>query len=178
MYFIALVAPPEINQQVLKWKTWMKERFDCTVALKSPAHITLVPPFWMNPNLETALQTSLGQFSFLQNSFPIWLHDFFHFKPRVIFVNVNKNEQLNSLHGDLNRFLLKADNYPVEKDDCSFEPHVTIATRDLHKKAFHEAWEYFKDKKYEAEWPLRGISLLRHNKQKWDVISTSRFKIN
>ena len=47
MYFIALVAPEEINTPILKWKTWFRDNFGCTVALKSPAHITLIPPFRM-----------------------------------------------------------------------------------------------------------------------------------
>ena len=51
MYFIALVASDEINQQVLKWKLMMKEKYKCEVALKSPAHITLIPPVWMKTGI-------------------------------------------------------------------------------------------------------------------------------
>ena len=66
MYFIALVAPEDINKQVLKWKHWMKERYRCEVALRSPAHITLVPPFWMKPDLENKLARSITDFSLHQ----------------------------------------------------------------------------------------------------------------
>ncbi len=55
MYFIALVAPEDINQQLLKWKIWMLEKYQCEAALRSPAHITLIPPFWMKPELEKDL---------------------------------------------------------------------------------------------------------------------------
>ncbi len=55
MYFVALVAPPDINADVLKWKNFFKEKFGCTVALKSPAHITLIPPFWMKEESEDDL---------------------------------------------------------------------------------------------------------------------------
>jgi len=52
MYFAALVAPPGVNEDALKWKNFFKERFGCIVPLKSPAHITLIPPLWMNEDLE------------------------------------------------------------------------------------------------------------------------------
>lgn len=45
MYFVAVVCPDEINQKVLSFKHWMRDQFGCTVALKSPAHITLIPHF-------------------------------------------------------------------------------------------------------------------------------------
>jgi 2'-5' RNA ligase len=176
MYFIALVAPREIDQQVLKWKNYFKEYFKCTVALKSPAHITLIPPFWMNEELETDLINSIIEFSTTKNKFEIQLKDFSAFKPEVIYVDVLKNKMLNDLYGSLNDFILKQNKFPVEKDDRPFHPHVTLATRDLYKRAFYEAWEIFSVKKYEAAWLVNGISLLRHNKKNWDVIFTSQFE--
>ena len=176
MYFIALVAPDEINQKILKWKEWMKERFSCEVALRSPAHITLIPPFWMQPDLEKVLIDSIKEFSAGVKSFSILLKDFSCFQPKVIFTNVVKNDELLHLKQDLEQFLISANKFPINKDDRVFHPHVTLATRDLYKKAFYEAWEYFKEKKYEAQWQAEGLSLLRHNQKKWDVITTSQFK--
>lgn len=176
MYFIALVAPEDINRQVVKWKNQMKEKYGCEAALRSPAHITLVPPFWMKSDLEIKLLNSLTEFSPTQSSFLIQLNGFSHFKPKVIFAEVVMNDQLMSLRNNLYQYLLNAGEYPLDDDNRPFHPHVTIATRDLHKKAFQEAWEYFKERKYSAEWLTKGISLLRHNKKNWDVVATSQFK--
>lgn len=176
MYFVALVAPEEINQQVMKWKNFFKEKYGCTVALKSPAHLTLIPPFWMNEELVDELINSLIVFSVAKNKFEVSLKDFAAFKPRVIYIDVLKNEALSELHESLANFIHKQDNYPVKKEDRPFHPHVTLATRDLYKKAFNEAWETFSVKKYEASWLVSGISLLRHNKKNWDVIFTSQFE--
>ena len=176
MYFIALVAPEAINQQALKWKLWMKEKFKCEVALKSPAHITLIPPFWMKPEMEKELMDAISNFSLKENSFTILLKNFSFFKTKVIFIDVIKNEQLELLRQQLEVHLLACEKFPVKKEERLFHPHVTIATRDLYKKAFYEAWDYFKEKKYECEWLADGISLLRHNQKNWDVIATSQFK--
>ena len=176
MYFIALVCPPEIDQQVLQWKLWMRDRYRCVIALRSPAHITLVPPFWMKPELEIELQQALSHYSASKERFPVQLKDFSNFKPRVIFVNVLPGQQLVDLQQQLFDHLLSNGQFPLEKEDRSFHPHVTIATRDLHKKSFQEAWAHFKEKKYEAVWIAEGITLLRHNKKNWDAIAASQFK--
>ena len=140
------------------------------------AHITLIPPFWMQPDLEKVLIDSIKEFSAGTKGFSILLKDFSCFQPKVIFTNVEKNEELLHLKQDLEQFLLSANKFPINKDDRVFHPHVTLATRDLYKKAFYEAWEYFKEKKYEAQWHAEGLSLLRHNQKKWDVIATSHYK--
>ena len=176
MYFIAIVAPTEINDDILKWKHLMKERFDCSVALRSPAHVTLVPPFWMNETLENKLQDAISNFSQKERQFEIFLKNFAAFKPRVIFVDVIGSRFLQDLHTQLLQFLINVNLFPIEKEERPFHPHVTIATRDLHKKSFSQAWEIFKEKKYEASWPVNCISLLRHNQKNWDVIFTSQFQ--
>jgi 2'-5' RNA ligase len=176
MYFIAVVAPADINDTVLKWKLLMKERFSCVVALRSPAHITLVPPFWMEDVKEDKLKNALDVFSRSQTPFAIAVKDFDVFKPRVIYVNVQPNNSLQSLRVRLEQFLLKQEYFPVKKEERPFHPHISIATRDLHKKAFREAWEIFKQKKYETTWIATGVSLLKHNQKNWDVIYTSQLE--
>ena len=176
MYFVAIVAPEEINLQVLKWKNFFKERYECTVALKSPAHITIIPPFWMNEALEDDLINSINEFSGIKNKFEIIVKDFGAFKPKVIFVDMIKNEQLNDLHHSFNDFIYSQNKFPIKKDDRPFHPHMTLATRDLYKKAFQEGWEIFSKKKYEASWMINGIALLRHNKKNWAVIFTSQLQ--
>ncbi len=175
MYFIAIVAPGEINIRVLQWKLWMKARYMCEVALRAPAHITLVPPFWMKPELENSLIDSITAFSINQEGFYIQLNNFSHFKSQVLFVDLSPNERLPKLKNELQDFLLKSGRYPVKDDKRPFHPHVTIATRDLYKEAFYEAWEHFKNKKYAAEWIVQDISLLKHTQGKWEVVATSSF---
>jgi len=154
----------------------MKERYGCEAALRSPAHITLLPPFWMDPQLEETLVDSINVFAITKTGFVVQLNNFSNFKPGVIFIDVVLNESLIKLKTDLFEFLFNQNKYPLKKEDRPFHPHVTVATRDLHKKSFYEAWEHFKEKKYEAEWIAQSLSLLRHTKKNWDVIATSQFQ--
>jgi 2'-5' RNA ligase len=76
MYFIAVVAPADINRQVLQWKHYMREHYGCVVALKSPAHLTLIAPFWMDEQLEKELITDLDAFAHQQHGFDVRLSNF------------------------------------------------------------------------------------------------------
>jgi 2'-5' RNA ligase len=178
MYFIALLPPENISTEVLKWKEWMRVNHGCVAALRSPAHITLVPPFMMKTELENELIENLNQFAAGQDNLQIRLKDFSHFKSRVIYINVPENAELNQLRDDLFRFLKATQDYPIPEKEEKFNPHITIATRDLDKNTFTEAWAFFSAQRYEGEWPCDKLSLLRHNKKNWDVISTSQFKIS
>ena len=176
MYFIAILAPREINEKVTQWKKWMKEHFGCEAALRSPAHVTLIPPFWMEPSFEEPLITALNQFALNCRPFELEINDFSSFRPRVIFLEVIRSEELLSIKEALVRNLEESRSFPFPLEERPFHPHITIATRDLHKKVFQDAWEYFQNKKYQAAWTVNDISLLRHNKKNWDVLHTSQFK--
>jgi len=175
MYFIALVAPEEINTVILKWKNWFRDNHGCTVALKSPAHITLIPPFRMSEELEAELKNRISSFSDSCEKFELTLRNFSAFKPRVVFVDVVKNEKLDALYQSVCTRISTENEFPVKRDDRPFHPHITLATRDLYKGAFYSSWKIFAEKKYNALWKVDSISLLRHNKKNWDVIFTSRF---
>ena len=176
MYFIAIVLPDGLNKKVLRWKHFMHERFGCEVGLKSPAHITLVQPFWMQPEKEHQLMADMDAISSSASPFTIDTKNFSTFKPRTIYIDVAVNEELRSLKEAINEFFSQAD-YKIKIETRPFHPHITIATRDLNKKDFNEALTFFERKKFKAEWEASGLSLLRHNSKNWDIIYTSMFFI-
>ena len=175
MYFIAIVLPEDLNQKVLKLKRLMYDQFACKVGLKSPAHITIIPPFWMPPDLETGLLQDMDFLSRSIPSFPVSVSRFSAFKPRTIFIDVPVTPPLENAKQTADRFFKTHTHYKAKIETRPFHPHITIATRDLHKKAFAEAWPLFENKAFEADFVASGLSVLRHNKRDWDVIHTSFF---
>lgn len=175
LHFIAIVTPASINQQVLEWKLYMQQQYGCKAALKSPAHITLIPPFNM-PDEDSATLTSwLDQFATQQQPFPIELHNFNSFAPRVLFVAVQPSTQLQALQQQLKSELLQADQFNISKEDRPFHPHVTIANRDLKEEDFSAAWQHFEQLNYEAVFTANSIALLKHNGQVWEIANNSVF---
>ncbi|HJW16586.1 MAG TPA: 2'-5' RNA ligase family protein [Flavisolibacter sp.] len=177
MYFIAHVLPAELNEKILAFKQLMLERYECRVGLKSPAHITMIAPFWEDSGKENNLITDLDLISSEQFPFMINTLNFGAFKPRTIFVDVKANDKLNALKSSVERQLVDSKKYSIKAEDRPFIAHITIATRDLHKKSFSEAWAYFENKRFEEQWMADSVSLLRHNKKNWDVIHASQFSI-
>ena len=174
LYFIAIVAPSHINDQVLNWKKYMEQHFGCKVALRSPSHITLVPPFSMPLENENELADYLKKFCGGQKSFSIRINNFDNFKPRVIYLHVEPDDPLLKLKERLDEYLLSLKKFTVKKEERAFHPHITIANRDLHKKDFSRAWAYFQNLSFKAVFPADSISLLKHNNKEWEIAASFR----
>jgi len=170
MYFLAILTPQEVNVKVLEWKHYMREHFGCVVALRSPAHITLIPPFWMNEEMEPTLIADVESFSAEQKQFKIELQDFDAFRPKVIFLHVKPSESLTRLQSDLERDLLSKETYPIKKEERPFHPHVTIANRDLMRKDFPEAFKHFEKIAYKQTYMTAEIALLKHIAGEWKTV--------
>lgn len=175
MYFVAVLLPAALDEKILRYKKQMQEAFGCKVGLKSPAHVTLVPPFWMHPDREPQLKSELESIACGRTPFPVQTANFSAFKPRTLFVAVRDNEKLYQLKQDVDRFFHTAD-YKTKPENRPFHPHITIATRDLHKAAFAEAWPRFQNEIFAEEFSAGGLSLLKHDGRAWDVIFTAAFK--
>jgi len=172
-YFIAILLPEPILGQVESYKQELLKQFNLRGALRSPAHITLHRPFEWKQEKENVLIETLQKFSF-NFKFEIELHNFNCFAPRVIYVDVLKNEKLEELHTNLKYFAQNNLNLLNEVEDMrGFHPHVTIAFRDLRKNKFEKVWTQFKEKKYEAKFEFTGFSLLKLN-SKWEEINFFR----
>lgn len=177
MYFIALVLPRHLNEKVLKYKQMMHDKYNCKVGLKSPAHITLIPPFWMEEEKEEQFIADINSLSQSLQPFTIATDNFSAFPPKTIFIGLSPNKELNKLKQTTDEFFKTNSVYSIKIDTRPFHPHITIATRDLYKKSFYEIWPWFTEKKFSEEWVADGISILRHNKKNWDVVYTSQFNI-
>jgi 2'-5' RNA ligase len=176
MYFIAIVLPPHLNEKVIKYKNMMLEKFNCKVGLKSPAHITLVPPFSMEEEKEPKLISDIESLSSLLSPFAVQTNNFSAFKPRTIFIQPVLTEELNKAKEKTDDVFRNNPSYNIKIETRPFHPHITIATRDLFKKSFYEIWPWFAEKEFKEGWTVEGISILKHNKKNWDVVFTSQLK--
>jgi 2'-5' RNA ligase len=174
MYFAALVLPEELDKKVMAYKQYMYQHYMCRVGLKSPAHITIIPPFWMDPKKEKEFINNINDLSAQIISFSIETNDFSAFKPRTIFIDVMENKHLIELKRKATEYFFEKD-FNIKTENRPYHPHITIATRDLYKKDFYEAWNYFENREFREDWQAKGLSILRHNKKNWDVIYTSQF---
>ncbi len=175
MYFLAIVCPEELDKIILGFKLWMQEKYGCRVALRAPAHITLVPPFWYDNTEEQSLLDVLSAFTAPEGELDIQLSDFSHFKNRVIFIQVLETTGLNRIKEKAVQHFDKITTGITRPDDRKFHPHITIANRDLKPSDFRKAWEYFSRKKFDARFTANKISLLKLGLEKWEVIAEKKW---
>ncbi|MEO8760534.1 MAG: 2'-5' RNA ligase family protein [Bacteroidia bacterium] len=168
-YFIAIVVPQPIQNELMAFKELVKEKYNSKGALRSPAHITLHMPFEWKEEKEDVLIDTLSQFSFKEN-FIVELKNFSNFGQRVIFVDVVKNDILVQLQNELvNHVKNNLRLFNQSNDMRGFHPHVTIAFRDLKKEKFIQAFDYFKTQTYNASFAATNICLLKHTGKEWLV---------
>tara|TARA_X000001036_G_scaffold204452_2_gene192080 strand:+ start:2396 stop:2944 length:549 start_codon:yes stop_codon:yes gene_type:complete len=174
-YFIAVVLPQDIRAEVGNFKKIISEKYHAHHAFKSPAHITLHMPFKWESTKEEELYQSLIEITKGMKSFELALQNFGVFEPRVIFVDVAENKFLRVLRDKVLVEMGKRQVYNGEYKNSGFQPHITIAFRDLKKANFYEAWETFKNQKYERKFSVSGITLLKHQSGHWDEMRTFQF---
>lgn len=166
LYFVAVIPPVGVKDEILELKLEIKERYNAAHALKLPAHITLLPPFWLEEREEEELINVLRETAQKQEPFPVELKDFGHFGNRVIYVDVANPYPLKNLY---HSFLTTSGKYLKEPVANSIHPHITLATRDLKGKDFGEAWKEFKTRFYSNSFTAKAVVLLKHDGKIWNI---------
>lgn len=170
-YFIAIIPPPSIANEITEIKKEFTIKYQSKAALRSPAHITLHMPFLWREEKEEKLIDTLQAFSFSTNNCNINLKAFGKFGDRVIFIKVEKNGQLVDLQKNLVDYCkLNLLLFNQTDDLRGFHPHITVAFRDLRKKYFVEAWNEFNNRTFDASFNLDAFSLLKHDGKQWNVL--------
>lgn len=171
LYFIAIVPPANIQDEITKLKHEVTDKYGSKHALKSPPHITLHMPFKWKDKRFHELEGVMKKLNDDLKPFQVELKDFDFFEPRVVFVNVMENESLNKLQRqvvDTCRKDLKLDN--ANYKNRPFHPHVTIAFRDLKKPMFYEAKKEFEKRELSFEFQVEKVILLKHDRMKWNLV--------
>ncbi len=169
LYFLALIPPQALRTRVKRLKEDIRDRFGAKHALKSPAHITLQMPFWWDEREEPRLLSTLGAAAAKEHAFHIELDGFDSFAPRVIFVRIANPNSIITLHQRLLPTLRSTLDIPPPYRGDGLHPHMTIATRDLRKAAFHEARAHYRTAPFEASFSTSAIWLLKHSGKHWDM---------
>lgn len=165
LYFIGVLPPPAIQQEVIEFKRQAQERFKASHALNSPPHITLLPPFRSSRTDFSAL----AEFTHDKKAIEVHLNGFDRFDQKVIFLNIVDGEPLKALQKDLELF---AHYYlGVVPDYQPYHPHMTIAFKDLKRPVFPEAFAYFSAQPYERAFSANAITLLKYVGKNWEVVN-------
>ena len=172
LYFIALMPPEHIRQEIESFKIEIQKKFGLAHALKLPAHLTLKIPFRINEEKLEELLPAIDKFWKNQKSFEIELDGFGRFGKQVIFVNVQDHRPLITLHEDLLDIISRLVDLKKHEIASKIYPHLTIATRDLKRTDFPQIWEMFENRLYNSSFEANEISIFRHDGKLWNAIQS------
>ncbi|WP_296622608.1 RNA 2',3'-cyclic phosphodiesterase [Marivirga sp.] len=169
MLFIGICPPHPIEEEIHGIKEEFRQKYGIQGAFRSKAHITLQMPFNLSTNREEEFIDELKKHLLKQKQFKIELNDFGKFEPRVIFLKVNENNELNLLQKSIERFMKRFQIFNSTHKNNGFTPHITIAFRDLKKPIFHKIWDEVKNREFEETFLAESISIFKHNGKSWDI---------
>ncbi|MFM2385954.1 MAG: hypothetical protein RL660_711 [Bacteroidota bacterium] len=167
MYYIAILCPLEIDEQMDNYKQFMRANYGCEMAGKSPAHVTLVNPFFLSEGKHKDLIEKLEAFDSIVTDVDIVVDGFNHFDNRVIFADVLGNENLTALQEQLENYLRNTGFPFIREAKKPFHPHVTIATRDIKPEHFDAAWANFEGKTFQGSFSTNSIHVMKLVDEKW-----------
>ncbi len=168
-YFVALLPTQEIQDYTRQVQNDICDRYTSCAALKSPPHITLLPPFEQSDSALPALEQQLQKVAQDHRSVPIDLSGYATFPPKVIYINVVKTTELMELQGALVADPVIRSLTDQNPELRPFVPHITVAFRDLTPQNFAAAWTEFKDQSVEFQFNATALTLLIHDGKRWQV---------
>lgn len=169
LYFIALVPPEPFRQQAWEMKVYFREEYHSKASMNTPAHITLHAPFKLKQeDGEAELERVLRELASDFKPFEVRLKNYGAFRPRVIFIDIEKEPALERLQKAVVEQVMPHAEAEKGRQESSFHPHMTLAFRDLSKDDFHRAWKEYKHKELSYSWEVQGFVLLKHNGKYWE----------
>lgn len=169
MFFIGICPPHPLEKQVHGIKEEFRQKYGIEGAFRSKAHITLQMPFNLSINKTNDFILNLNQLLETQKPFNIQLQKFGNFEPRVVFIKVAENPELNSLQKSIERFMKQYQVFTSTHKNNGFTPHITIAYRDLKKPTFYKIWEELKDRSFQSSFLTNSVTVFKHNGKSWDT---------
>ena len=174
LYFIPIIPPQKILEAVTEIKQDFAERFKSSKALKVIPHITLKAPFKFPAEKHAEILRWFASTNVATNSFQQELKDFGSFANKrnpVIFVEPVMNESLKALQRNIiSHFTREFGKEQVAQNEHKFNPHMTVAYRDLIYQQYKTAWEEYQSKKFEATFKVSLFHLLQHDGKQWNSI--------
>jgi 2'-5' RNA ligase len=172
LFYIAVSCPESINDKIESMKDYMERNYGCKAARKSPAHLTIVPPFRAEDELQSALLDFIATFNMGIVPFDITLKGFGQFAERVLFVDVEgPNDSLLQLEKECMQDFSAQFPGIIFGMKPDFNPHVTIATRDIPEGTLQTSKSYFEaNHPMEEAFTAKELTLYRLENGWWKAV--------
>lgn len=175
LYFIAIIPPKPVAERIHQIRMKFAEKYHSEDALKPPVHLTLKEPFTMDTKEEVILKRRLNFIATQHQKFEHILKNFGRFQKHTIFINAEKHDFLVGLKNALKK-MFRTSFYHVQQDQMPFNPHYTIAYRDIDDKYFEIAFAEYQGKTFYEKFICNKFILFKRDGKQWHNIE--EFKLS
>jgi len=169
LFFLAILPPKEVRDEIRVWQNWVAENFQVKAALGSPPHITIYPPVrWPLAGL-SAWKNTLARFAKGMPKIPVTMQGFHHFGEQVVYADVEQSPALMHFRKSFMEYWTQSlgAKSPIHAD--SYHPHITLAFRNLTPVSFKGIWEKFASLAYNRKFSAGDLVLLKHLSPGWEI---------
>lgn len=177
-YFVGLLPPAPIEAQFKTIKQGFADQFQVKYALQAPVHLTLKMPFRYKEAKEKELGALLTTVLEGQMPFLLQLTGIGHFGKRNIHQKVALSESLLHLQTTLRSFCKRSLHLVEELSDRNFQPHLTLAYKDLKPSHFEEVLAFAQKNALKEGFLVEQAYLLKKVEGRWKVIAPLVFGRN
>jgi 2'-5' RNA ligase len=177
IYFIALLPTAEAGKEIIRLKQEFAEKYGARHAVKVLPHITLQVPFTADPFLEKTITAELTEFAATLSPFEVSLNGFGtypHKEQKILYINVEREKAIMETHRKLMSFLRKELGFSEMLARNIFNPHITVAFKDLSAEQFAAAWPAYEHRSFRLSFRVNNLYFLRHNGVSWEVLQKCR----
>lgn len=173
LYFVAVEPQTELITKIREIQEDFALRFFSKKAANNFPHITLIPPFSHDEENEGEV---IGHFQKTEiNSDPFYVGlqrfgSFSHSKNPVIYIKPQLSSELLQLHESFEKSMQR---FSFVRN---FNPHITVAYRDLTVENFQKAWTEYQHKDFCGEFLISTVGLYKHSARKWQLLSSRAIK--
>ena len=170
-HFIGVLVPDDITLTLEDCRRYMNKTYGCKSGYGTPIHVTLVPPFrlpepYTTRDLVDAIQSDVLPCA-QDLAFTAQIDNFDAFGDRTIFAKVAANEKWTCLRDAVIAAVLKTAPGATKKDQRPFQPHLTVANRDIPPGASVDALKAMNEIQLFESFPVDNITIFERNGGKW-----------
>ena len=170
-HFLGVLVPDDITLTLEDCRRYMNKTYGCKSGYGTPIHVTLVPPFRLPEPYTTRDLVDVIQSDVLPHAselaFTAQIDNFDAFGDRTIFAKVVTNKKWTRLRDAVISAVLKAAPGATKKDQRPFQPHLTVANRDIPTGASVAALKAMNEIQLFESFPVDNITIFERNGGKW-----------
>ena len=170
-HFIGVLLPEDITLTLEDCRRYMNEVYGCKSGHGTPIHVTLVPPFRLQEEYPTADLISAIEKEVLPKGLGFTAHidNFDAFGDRTLFANVVADDAWKNLRDKTVQAILNACPGCTKKDKKLFQPHATVANRDIPVGIMTKALQVMNELNLAEGFPVDNITIFERKGNRWEA---------